>query len=1152
MAGDYTRFTYRPEDDHSAVLMQQGRVQLDADWNELVELFERRLRVETVDVIGRAGVPKQTLQGFRIGGTVSSGLTIGVGRCYVDGLLAENRGVGNESHEPVWGERTHQAPTPYVKQPYLFPAPNPPSGTGPHLAYLDVWERELTAAEDPDLVEPAVGVDTATRLQTVWAVRIAANVGAGVTCDSDWDNVAEWAKLTRPSGARLTSGAQGAAAPADPCHVSPAGGYRGVDNRLYRVEVHDDGSVTGRPPSFKWSRDNGAVAAEMRSMSDETQTVVTLGVRRVGRDGTLRFKDGDWVELTDDQRELSGLPGVMGKIAPNGVDAQANELTLVGPLDAKVDATRHARVRRWDQQAGVNANHGVIEIGTTPTATPFELEHGVKVSFDLEAPGTWHVGDYWVFAARAGAEQGTVEELDREPPRGIRHHYCRLAVIEDGAPTDCRVLYPPDPPDAHACCDCDICVSPSSHADGTLTIQDAIDKIEKTGGKVCLGVGTYKIKETIRIWGARSLTFAGKGVRTVIDHQGRGPAVDIFKSTEVTMDHIAMAGSRGKGTEVDIGVAIRNSVGVTIQRCFLGEAAALTGVKTKSASKASTRGGAGIAIGLAGFLAEVAIRENVVLADIGVAALPALGPLDPADGARSIGNKNAASWSSLKKGLKAAKIEQLQSYLVTHGLWIEDNLFACERVGVDLGRGGRLAAGTDAVAGLVLYLGETRVAGNAIYLCTEAGILAAGIVPAERSVLVRELGAELDKLVASVLKVSVAGGVKVSLPNMGGAALAAATSGARLEIVRNQLAVLGWGVVHACDQTRVAGNDVGAFASAAGLSSGGGIAVLIGPRGTVLSGVEIVDNRVRGVGSHGIAVLTGVESARVCDNTVERVGGCGVFTASAAPSTVVVSGNQLIDVARTARLGYSGVAILITGADRVDIESNLIDRVGGDDVTTPVRGGIIPLMVRECRVSGNEVRSLGPNAEFTGTAQGIMLSNSFQRALVDGNIVRLESGTGAGKSGVLALFVAGGGLTIIMNKVAGFGEGNVWAEDFAPFPDPKEGSNLSVHGNMLEASGRFSPVVINVNPGSLAFGDNVCRFSGPGAQASVASITVRGAGLSLTSNHFYGPAPMSVSLSPQWTGSRYLFTAVGNISNGTLNVGGSPIPAPWNALNIRV
>ena len=1155
MAGDYTRFTYRPEDAHSAVLMQQGRVQLDADWNELMELVARRLRVETVDVIGRCGVPKETRDGFKIGGTVSAGLTIGVGRCYVDGILAENRGRGDEQLEPVWGEKVRKTPTPYLVQPYLNPVPGPPAGAGPHLVYLDVWERELGAAEDPDLVEPAVGVDTANRLQTVWAVRILEDLDGAVTCDSDWDNVTKWTDRVRPSGARLTSAATGAGVAADPCHVAAAGGYRGVDNRLYRVEVHDDGTQTGRPASFKWSRDNGAVAAEVRSISDETQVLVTVGVRRVGRDGELRFKDGDWVELTDDEREISGQPGVMGKIAPGGVDAQANELTLVGPLDASVDTGRRARARRWDQQQNVNAR-GVIEIGTTPSAAPFELEHGVQVSFDVEAPGTFQVGDYWVFAARAGAEQGTVEELDREPPRGIRHHYCRLAILENGAPTDCRVLYPPDPPGALACCDCDICVTPESHADGSLTIQDAIDKVEKVGGKVCLGSGTYRVRETIRIWNARSLTLAGKGVCTVIEHAGDGPAIDILTSVEVTIEQMAVAGSRGKRAEVDIGVAVRNSIGVTIERCLIAEAEAITGAKGKlgeSAGKARP-GGAGIGIGLAGFVAETAFRENVVIADIGLAALPALGPVDPDAGARSIGNKNAAAWKSVEKGLKAARIQALQRYLVTHGLWIEDNLFACERVGVDLGRGGRLSAGIEGPGGLVLYLGETRVAGNAIYLCTEAGILAAGLVPAERSVLQRMLGDELDKLVTTVLKVSVGGRVRVSLPSLGGAALASAASSARLEIVRNQLSVLGWGIVHACDQTRVAGNDVGAFTPKAGLSAGGGIAVLLGPSGSVLSGVEIVDNRVRGVGSHGIAILTGVESARVSRNTVERVGGCGVFTASAAASTVIVSGNQLLDVGRAARPGFSGVALLVNGAQRADIEGNVIDQVGGDDVAVPLRAGIVPLIASDYRVTGNQVRSLGPGVAFTGEAQGIFLgSDGIQRAMVDGNVVRVDPAVGAGDSRVWALAAMGGGLTIIRNRLAGFGEaGNIWGENFFAPPDPQGASTVSVHGNLLESGGRVSPVLMSIR-GALAFSDNVCRQSSSTSQAAVASITVRNGALSVTNNHFYGPAPWSLTLSPQQAGpGAWQLTAVGNIADGNMLVGASPLPAPWNNLNITI
>jgi hypothetical protein len=716
------------------------------------------------------------------------------------------------------------------------------------------------------------------------------------------------------------------------------------------------------------------------------------------------------------------------------------------------------------------------------------------------------------------------------------------------------VLYPPDPPGALACCDCDICVSPESHEDGSLTIQDAIDKVEKQGGKVCLGVGTYKITETIRIWNARSFKLAGKGVRTVIEHRGKGPAIDILTSTEVTIDHIAVAGSRGKRAEVDIGVAVRNSIGVTIECCLIAEAEALTGAKGKGGQRAGKArpGGAGIGIGLAGFVAETAIRENVVIADIGVAALPALGPVDPDSGARSIGNKNAADWKRVEKALKSSGIEKLQRYLVTHGLWIEDNLFACERVGVDLGRGGRLSAGVDGPVGLVLYLGETRVAGNAIYLCTEAGILAAGLVPAERSVLQRELGSALDKLVTSTLKVSVGGRVRLSLPSLGGAALAAAASGARLEIVRNQLSVLGWAVVHACDQTRVAGNDVGAFGTAA-TSPGGGVAVLVGPTGTGLSGVEIVDNRIRGVGSHAIALLTGVEGARVCDNTVERVGGCGVFTASADPSTVRITGNQLLDVARAARQGFSGVALLVNGVQRADIEGNVVDGVGGDDIAAPLRAGIVPVIANDYRVTANEVRSLGPATAFVGEAYGIFLAvDSIQRAMVDANRVRVDKAVGGGTSRVTALAAASGGLTIIANKIAGFGEGNIWAENFQLPQDPKEGSTVSVHGNLLEAGGRGAPVLLFIR-GPLSFSDNVCRQVNLSTPSAVASITVRNGAASIVNNHFYGPGANALTLLPEQAGPGvWKFTAVGNIANGIMGIGAAPFPAPWNNLNIKV
>ncbi|MGZ8445069.1 MAG: DUF6519 domain-containing protein, partial [Candidatus Binatia bacterium] len=181
MSGDYSRQRFDVKHDFTGVLMQQGRVQLDADWNELVAILDRRLRAETTDIIGKSTVPKETPEGFRI--QLAAGvLTIGRGRIYVDGLLAENHGKAPMEFDPILAEQRGTLALPYNEQPY-FPevasaAPAPTAG-GPHLVYLDVWQREVTYLQDPNLVETAVGVDTTTRLQTVWQVRVLANVGAG-------------------------------------------------------------------------------------------------------------------------------------------------------------------------------------------------------------------------------------------------------------------------------------------------------------------------------------------------------------------------------------------------------------------------------------------------------------------------------------------------------------------------------------------------------------------------------------------------------------------------------------------------------------------------------------------------------------------------------------------------------------------------------------------------------------------------------------------------------------------------------------------------------------------------------------------------------------------------------------------------------------
>src|SRR6185436_7729127 len=160
MSGDYSRFTDRPLRRYTGVRMQQGRVQLDSDWNEEVAILKRRWETQAEDTFGPCAVPQETTpDGFKVTPS-GTDLQLGAGRIYIHGRLAEifpNEKVGSD-------------PVSYLHQPFY---PQPPAlPGGPYVVYLDVWDREVTYIEDPDILEKALGgPDTATRIQTVWQVK---------------------------------------------------------------------------------------------------------------------------------------------------------------------------------------------------------------------------------------------------------------------------------------------------------------------------------------------------------------------------------------------------------------------------------------------------------------------------------------------------------------------------------------------------------------------------------------------------------------------------------------------------------------------------------------------------------------------------------------------------------------------------------------------------------------------------------------------------------------------------------------------------------------------------------------------------------------------------------------------------------------------
>ncbi len=536
MSFDTSRFRFAPWKNYSGVVMEQGRVQLDSDWNEWLALMARRTQAESLDLLGRAAYPPTTPFAYLIGFDGSGNLTIGPGRMYVDGLLAENHGdpttavwdsalaeISNTSQPPPAAETGAIA---YAAQPYLQGVTQPTDG-GTYLAYLDVWTRAVDYLQDPSLIDPAVGIDTTGRLQTVWQVRLA-SVTSGAVCanaGSPWP---------APSSGLLTT-APISSAPSGPCCLTANTGYTGAENQNYRVEIHTGGPAG--TATFKWSRDNGSVITGVTAITPVTNSVLTaasqLSVMSMGRDQVLGFSPGDWIEILDDNLELAGQHGDLHRI--DTIDFAGKTITLDSYADAakfpvsggttpyQTDPTRHTRIRRWDQSGKVFQSDGVTvvtdlgaagssgEIPVTAAGVSVILESGITVSFDVStAGGSFNSGDFWTFAART---DGSLDQLTEAPPHGIHHHYTALSVVDfaTGKASDCRTPLNPGCGDSCGCCT--VTVGDGIESVGQFTsINDALAALPANGGQVCILPGRYY--EHVFVDALRNVVIHGCGYQT--------------------------------------------------------------------------------------------------------------------------------------------------------------------------------------------------------------------------------------------------------------------------------------------------------------------------------------------------------------------------------------------------------------------------------------------------------------------------------------------------------------------------------------------------------------------------------------------------------------------------------------------------------------
>lgn len=546
MNGDFSRWTAPNAAHHNykGVLMQQGRPQTDADWNEQVLLDLDRSETALADVMGPTGTPKGD-GGFIIT-SGADGFNIGAGRYYLDGALVENA-----------------TDTTYDGQGVDVAVP-PLSDTGGNgtqvIVYLEANHQHVTALDDTRLADPALGgIDTATRIRAGWRVGVdqvqltAAQrdaLIASVACGAP-PALPGWGVSTGKMSARTLPA--GSLPPGSDCEIPPEAGYLSQENQLYRVQIIRGGNRA--QARIVWSRENGSVLAGLARNTDGD--FILQGDRD---DEALSFKTGDWVEVFDAADTYNMRSGALHRITIAG------DTVTFAPAITDFNQLVRPRVRRWD-------HGGTSAIGVPLPTTPTELERGIEVSF---ANGTYREGDYWVFEARTATGNIVWPQYPMADPTqpvapmgwGQRRAALALGAIQGGTlanVTDLRAEFP-----SLTCLQAeDVGFDDSLCQMGADTVQEAIETLcQRTSSglctvvvatvpeliaavnavpngqsvRICLRAGQFPLPRTLTFDRLGHVTIMGTGPQTIVSVASGEAAFAFVDCTSVRVVDMSVNG----------------------------------------------------------------------------------------------------------------------------------------------------------------------------------------------------------------------------------------------------------------------------------------------------------------------------------------------------------------------------------------------------------------------------------------------------------------------------------------------------------------------------------------------------------------------------------------------------------------------------------
>jgi hypothetical protein len=446
MPSDRSRIADDLRQQYQGVVLQQGRVILDRDFNDLQAIVGDQIAADALNEIGPYGSPDD---GFLVVAKPEKPLAhtgdfaLSAGTYYVGGQRA------------VLPDRNRLVPWSYFQQPDWI-NPDMPQGLGDpnsepafEAVYLHLFEQEVGAVEDPDLLDVALGgPDTTQRVRLMR--RVERTPADAIDCATAWIAVL---KLWRVRGysfdaatmrldplVELQVSFTDAAAAANPCDPVAQGGYLGAENQTIRVQIAaPDANGTAR---LVWGYDNASFLYRVNFQGAGPNTML---LTQTPVDAYHALKPGQVVEVLRSAAIIPDGADLPGEALPRRVaeatglittvasySAADNSVTVNDSLAAFTNETSPVFLRVWQGQQTFDLASAQPIVLSDPTGA---TAPGIQVVFSYsgELAPQPPVGSFWIFAVRPSTPQKVYPErylAGPQPPEGPRQWLAPLATLE--------------------------------------------------------------------------------------------------------------------------------------------------------------------------------------------------------------------------------------------------------------------------------------------------------------------------------------------------------------------------------------------------------------------------------------------------------------------------------------------------------------------------------------------------------------------------------------------------------------------------------------------------------------------------------------------------------------------------------------------------